>query len=150
MQQRGHEIAHRVVDGDGLIGDADRIDAERQILGDLLHGLRDVPTERQNIAAFAHRDSEADRRLPADPEQGLRRIRVGSYHLGYVAQSECAPTDGEGDGKHILLRAEGARDAQRKRFVSGLQDAGRSHDVLRLQGCHQGCAIDAEPGERLR
>ncbi len=50
------------------------MDADRQVGGGLGHRLLEVLTERQNVAAVAHRDGEADRRLAVHPEHRLRRI----------------------------------------------------------------------------
>jgi len=49
-----------------------RLDADRQICGDLCHSALEAPAERENIAAVAHGDGQADGGLPIDSKLGLR------------------------------------------------------------------------------
>ena len=51
--------------------------------------------------------------------------------------------------RDVLLGPECAGNAQRKRFVAGLDRAGRVDDVLRLQAAISADAVDAEAGELL-
>ena len=88
LPQRRREVANGVIDDKRLIGHEDRLDAQRQIGPDLAHGLLDIPAEGQNIAAFAHRDGNADGRFSVDPEHRLRRIRIVAVNLGDVAQPD--------------------------------------------------------------
>ena len=120
-------------DHGGLVGHQRRLDADRQVGGDVVHGPLHVAAERQDVAAVAHGDGEADRRLAVDAEHGLRRIDVAAPDLGDVAQPDQAAVDGEVDGQDVLLGVEGAGDAQREPLVAGLERAGRTDHVLRLQ-----------------
>ena len=98
----------------------------------------DVLAERQNVAAVAHRDRQADRRLAVDAEHRLRRIGKAAPDLRDVAQPEDAPADGEVDVAQMSCSdAEGAGDAQRQRLVAGLDRARRLNHILRLQRSDQ-------------
>ena len=59
LPQRFHEIVDRMVDGIWLVGDHHRLDADRQIGLQLLHGLLDVVPPREHVAAVAHRNRQA-------------------------------------------------------------------------------------------
>ena len=73
------------------------------------------------------------RALAVDAEDGLRRVGEAAADLGDVAQADGAPVGDEVDVLHVALGVEGARDAQDEALVAGLEDAGRQHQVLRLQ-----------------
>ena len=62
-------------DRHGLIGDQHRLDADRQIGGDLRHRPLDVLAEREDVAAVAHGDGKADRRLAVDAEHAAAADR---------------------------------------------------------------------------
>ena len=76
-----------------------------------MHGPLDVAAEGQDVAAFAHRDGEADRRLAVDPEHRLRRIGIAAVNLGDVAQPDQAAVRDKIDRQDVLLGLERARDA---------------------------------------
>ena len=57
-----------------LIGDQLRLDADRQIGGDLAMAFLMFLPKREDVAAVAHGDRKADRRLAVDAEHRLRRI----------------------------------------------------------------------------
>ena len=67
--------AMALVDGDGLVGDELRLDAERQVGGEPRHRLLDVRAERQDVAAVAHRDRKADGRFAIDAEHAAAADR---------------------------------------------------------------------------
>ena len=115
-----------------LVGDENRRDAEWQIGGDALHRLLDVAAQREYVAALAHGDAEADRRLAIDAEQRLRRVGEAATDLRDVAQADHAAVRDEVDVSQILLGFEGAGDAQQQLLVARLDGAGRADDVLRL------------------
>ena len=106
-QQRCHEFGDGVVDGDGLVGDQLRLDADRQVGRDLAPSLLDVLAERQDVAAVAHGDRKADRRLAVDAEQRLRRVGDNRGGPGDIAQPEHAAADDEVDVRDVLLGYEG-------------------------------------------
>ncbi len=99
--------------------------------------------ERQDVAAFAHRDPEADRRLAVDAEHRLRRVDVAAADLGDVAEADDAVADHEVDREDVELGIERARDPQREPLVAGLQDARGPDGVLRLERCDQGRIVEA-------
>ena len=66
--------AMRVLDRHRLIGDQDGLNTHRRSGGDPRHGLGDPVAERENVAALAHGDGKANRRLAIHPELRLGRI----------------------------------------------------------------------------
>ena len=82
-----------------LIRHQDRRDAERQVGGDLVHGPLHVVAECQDVAAVAHGDGEADRRLAIHPEHGLRGIDVGPPDVGDIAQPKQAAVGSDVDAR---------------------------------------------------
>jgi hypothetical protein len=59
-----------------------------------------------------------------------------------------SPTD-EVDRQQVLLRLEGARDAERQPLLIRLHDTGGTDGVLRLQGGDQRAVVQAEAGHPL-
>ena len=112
----------------------------------LLH----VVAERQDIAAVAHGDGEADGGLAVDAKHRLRRIGKGAAHFGDVAQPDQPSVREKVDVENVALGSEGAGDADQKLLVAGLQGAGGADRVLRLQRGDQGRPVDPEAGELLR
>ena len=96
----------------GLVGHAGREgrrrDAERQLRGDVGHGLHDVLAQGEDVAAVAHGDREADGWLAVDTKHRLRRIGKGAPDLSDVAEAEHASAGGEVDVEHILLGSKRA------------------------------------------
>ena len=88
LPQRLHELVHRMLDGHRLVGDERRLDPDRQVRGDLRHGLLDVVPERQDVAALAHGDGEPDALLSVDAEHRLRRVGGTARHARDVAQAD--------------------------------------------------------------
>ena len=76
LPQRFHEFTDRVADRLRLVGDHDRLDADRQVLLQFLHGLLDVAAEREHVAAVAHGNRETQARLAVDAENRVRRIGI--------------------------------------------------------------------------
>ena len=147
LPQRFHEFADGVLDHHRLVGNQRDVDAERQVgHGGVERGLH-VAAERQNVAAVAHGDGEADRRLAVDPEHRLRRIGQDAAHFGDVAQPDQAAVRQEIDVEQVVFGPERAGDADRQLFVAGLDRTGGNHGVLRLQRGDQRGAVDAEAGE---
>ena len=63
LPQRLHELVDRVLDRDRLVGDQRGLDADRQVRRDLAPWLRSMfLPKRQDVAAVAHGDGEADAR----------------------------------------------------------------------------------------
>ena len=124
LPQRLHELADRTLDDGRLIGHQRRLDADRQIGGDLVHVPLNVSAERQDVSALSHGDGEADGRLSIDPKHRLRRIDEDPPDAGNVAQSEQAAVRGDIDGQNIQFGFERAGDAKRELFITRLQDAG--------------------------
>ena len=132
-----------------MIGDERRLDADRQVGRDLVHGPLNVAAERQDVAALPHGDGEADGRLAVDPEHRLRRIDEDAPDVGNVAQSEQAAVRGDVDRQNVEFGFECAGDAQRDPLVARFQRAGRADRVLRLKRGDQGGAIDPQSRELL-
>lgn len=149
LKERGHEFADRASHHDGLVGNEDRLDSNREIGGDLRHHLLDVSAERKNVAAVAHCDGKPDCGLAVDPEHRLRRIHVAAPHLRDVAQPNRAPSCDEIDAGDVLLRLKTARHPHGDAFLAGLDHARRADDILRLQRSEQSRPIDAQGRELL-
>ena len=66
----------------------------------------DVLAQRKDVAAVAHGDGEADRRLAVDAEQRLRRIRVAAAHRGDVAQPQQPAVGDEIDVEQVLSESK--------------------------------------------
>ena len=138
-----------MIDHVRLVGDQDRCDADRQIIGDPVHRLLDVAAQRQDVAALAHRDAETDRRLAVHAEQGLRRVGEAATDFGDVAQTDHAPVRDEIDVAKVLFGFKRTGDAQQQLLVARLDRAGGADHVLRLQCGDQRGPVDAEAGELL-
>ena len=136
-----------MVDDRRLIGHQDRLDADRQIGADLVHRLLDIPAEGQNVAAFPHRNGDADGAVSVHPEHRLRRIGVGSAHGGDVAQPDQPAIGDKIHRQDVAHRFKRPRHPKQKLLVAGLNDAGRLHNVLRRQRRDQRRPVDPEPGE---
>ena len=107
----------------------------------------DVAAERQNVAAVAHGDGEADRRLAVDAEHRLRRIGIGAPDGRDVAQPDQPAVGQEVDVEQVRFRPEGARNPERNRLVAGLELARGTDRVLRPERRDQRRPVDAEAGE---
>ena len=86
LPQRLHEVVDRVLDGNRLVGDQRRLDADRQVRRDLGHGALDIAPERQHVAALAHGDGEPDALPSVDAEHRLRRVGGAARDVRDVAQ----------------------------------------------------------------
>ena len=153
LPQRGHELADGGSDRYGLVGNQLRLDADRQVAGDLGHDLLDVLAQCEDVAAVAHGDGKPDRRLAVHAKHRLRWIREGAADLGDVAEAKHAAADREVDVADVLLGLERAGYAQRQLLVAGLNDAGRPNDVLSLEGGDQSsigrCRDWRDPASRI-
>ncbi len=119
-----------MLDGDGLIGDERRFDADRQVRLDLGHGALDVAPKRQHIATLAHGDGEPDALLPVDAEHRLSRVGGAARDARDVAQTDHPAVGDEIDRQNIVLGPERARDADEDLFAPGLHHALRRDGVL--------------------
>ena len=88
LPQRLHEVVHRVLDGDGLVGDERRLDPNGQVRLDLGHGVLDVAPEGEDVAARAHGDGEPDAFSSVDAEHRLRRVGRAARDARDVAQTD--------------------------------------------------------------
>jgi hypothetical protein len=87
IAQRRHELTDRAPHHEGLIGHQYRLDAHRQIRGDVVNGLPYVASEGQDVATVAHSDCDADGGLAVHAKHGLRRIDIDAPDLGNVPQA---------------------------------------------------------------
>ena len=125
------------------------LDAERQIGLDLLHGLFDVPAEDQDVAAFPHRDCEADRGLSIDTEHRLRRIGKRAANRGDIPKPDQPPVHDEGHILEVFLEVERARRSKRESLVSRLNGPGRNDDILRFERCGESGPVDSQSRKLL-
>ena len=131
LDQRLDELADRFLDDLRLVRDEMRLDADRQVGGELGEPLLDVLAELQNVGVLGHRDGEADRRLAVVAEHRLLRVDVGAPHLGDVAQAEEPAVDAEVDSLEALFRGELPRDADGDLLVASIDRAAGLNGVLR-------------------
>ena len=143
------ELIHRFLDGDGLVGDERRLDADGQVRRDLAHGLRDVAPEGQDVAAGAHRDGDPDAVLAVDAEDRLRGVGRAARDTPDVPQADHAAIRDEVDGQDVLLRLERARDPHEHLLVPGLHHTRGGDGVLGLQGRDQRGTVEAEARQLL-
>ena len=80
-------------------------------------------------------------------EERQRRIREPAPDLGDVPERHQAVSHRQVDRLDVVLGFEGAGHAQEDPLLSGLQDAGRPDEVLRLQLPEQGGIREAEARE---
>jgi hypothetical protein len=149
LPERRHEVVDGEIDRDRLVGHQRRLDADRQLCPDRCHGRLDIAAELQDVAALAHGDREADRRLAVDAEHGLRRVDIAAADLGDVAQADDPVAGDEVDREQVGLGLERAGDPQEQPLVAGLHHAGGADDVLRLQRRGQLREVQLEPGQAL-
>ena len=149
LPQGLHEVVHRMLDGDGLVGDERRLDPDGQIRRDLGHGLRDVASERQHVAALAHRDGEPDGVMSIDAEYRLCGVGRAARDVRDVAQADHPAVGDEVDGQDVLLGPERARDTDEDLLVPGLHHTRGGDGVLGLQRRDQGGTVDAEARQLL-
>jgi hypothetical protein len=97
-----------MLDGDGLVGDEGRLDADGEVRRDLAHGLGDVAPEGQDVAAGAHRDGDPDAVLAVDAEDRLSGVGRAARDTPDVPQADDAAIRDEVDGQDVLLRLERA------------------------------------------
>ena len=149
LPERFHELADRGLDDDRLVGDQRRVDAERQVGDALVDRLFHVAAERQNVAAVAHGDGEADRRLAVDAKHRLRRIGIAAPDGRDVAQPDQPAVGQEVDVEKVRFRPEGAGNAEQNLLVAGLERARGTDRVLGSQRRDQRRPIDAEARQLL-
>ncbi len=125
------------------------MDAERKVGRGRVHRGLDVRAKGEDVAAVAHGDGEADRRLAVHPEHRLRRIGEAAPDGGDVAEANHASADREVGRQNVLLGPKRARNPDRQDLVAGLDQARRLDDVLRLQRCDHGRPVETEIGELL-
>ena len=106
LPKRRHEVGDGVLDRDRLIRDQDGLNSHRQIGGDPRHGLGDVVAERENVAALAHGDGKANRRLAIHPELRLGRIDEAAVNARDVAEAKHAPANSEIHARYVLFGLE--------------------------------------------
>ena len=147
LPQRGGEIVDGEVDGDGLVGDQEGLDADRQLRANAGHLGFQVRAQRENVAALTHGDGQPDRRLAVDVEQRQRRVGIAAPDRGDIAQRHQPVAHSQVDGLDVGLGFEGAGDAQENALIAGLQHAGRAHQVLRLQLRQQRLVAQPQAGQ---
>jgi hypothetical protein len=109
------------------------VDADRQILLQALHGLRQVVAELDHVAALGHHHADADRIAPGDAHARLRRIGEAAADASDVAEAEAATADREHGFADRLDAVEGPGDAQAHAVGFGFDLPGRRHRILPLQ-----------------
>ena len=149
LDQRLDELADGLLDDVRLVCDEMRLDADRQVRGQLGEPLLHVLAERQHIGVLGHRDGEADRRRAVVAEHRLLRVDVGAADFGDVAQAKEPAVDAEVDGLEALFRRELAGDADRDLLGACIDGAAGLDGVLRLQRLYQLGNVEPHGGELL-
>ena len=96
--ERAHEFAHRAPDRRWLISHLVQIEPDRQAFADTRGGGFEIMAERDDVAAGAHRNRNADGLLALEAHARLRRIDESALDLGDVTEAEqaaIAATDAE-------------------------------------------------------
>ena len=106
LQQRCHEFGDGAVDGDGLVRDQFRLDADRQVRGNRRHKFLDVCAERKNVTAVPHRDRESDGRFAIYSKLRLWRVGIVTPYLRDIAKTEHTSAGDEIGVRDILFRRE--------------------------------------------
>ena len=84
------------------------LDTDRQIGDNFAHRLTYILAKRQNVAAVAHRDGEADTWNSINAENRLWRVDKNAPNVGNVAQAQQAAVRSNVDCSKVLLGIEGA------------------------------------------
>ena len=126
------EAADGFLDHDGLIGDQMRLDADRQLRGNLRHLVRYSLAKDEVVAALCHRDREANRRLAVKSEHRLWRIGIAFPDCRHIGEPEKFAVGEEIHMLQIVNRAECAGNPNREFLQTGLDDAGWCDRVLLL------------------
>ncbi len=147
LEQGFREAADGLFDDQRLVGDEVHADADRQLGLHLAHLRLQLIAELQQVAAGAHGDGEADRRLTIEAEQRLWRVGIAAW---------MSATSDRRKKRSLTRRLIALRLASETNWPptrtetcsgSGLDDAGGRDGVLRLQRLDQRLEVDAEPGE---
>ena len=101
----------------------------------------------QDVAALAHCDGQADRRLAVVAKEWLERVYVASVNLGDVGKPEELIADAEIDRFEALFGNELPADADRNLLGAGLDHAGRNDRILRLERFKERIKVQLQPGE---
>ena len=106
LQQRRHEFRDGAVDGDGLVRNEFRLDADGQVRGNRRHQFLDVCAEGKNVTAVPHRDRKPDGRFAIYSKLRLRRVGIVTPYLRDIAEAEHASARDEIGVRDILFRRE--------------------------------------------
>ena len=91
-----------------LIGDQTRLNAERQIRGEVAHRLFDIFAKREHVAALAHRNRDSYRWLSTDAEKRLRRVGIAPLDLSQIDEPKQPIVDVEIDLLQVRFGGEPA------------------------------------------
>jgi len=149
LPERFHKLADGAVHDGRLIRHDGWLDTDRQIGDNFAHSLTYILAKRQNVAAVAHRDCEADTWNSVNAENRLWRVDKNAPDVGNVAQAQQAAIRSNVDRGKVLLGIEGAGNPEPQRFIACFQSAGRTNGVLSFDRRDQGGAIYAESCEFL-
>ena len=94
----------------GLVRDEVELDPDREALHQAFGRFVQALAEGEVVAAVAHVDADADRRLAVDAEHLGGRVAVAVLDLGDVGQLVEAPVDPEVEVGDIFRRQESAGD----------------------------------------
>ena len=150
LPQAFGEIANGDIHGFCLIGHQEGLDPDWQTAFNLAHFLPQIVAQRQNIAAFAHRDRKANGRAPIHAKHRLRRIGKAAADFSNIGQPHQPITGQEGNRRKISLILESAGNAQRQPFLPCLHNPRRAHCILRLKGRDQRRVIQPKPGQAFQ
>ena len=143
-----HELAYRAAHRGRLVGNLVQVETDRQGPADACGRRLEVVAERDDVAALAHRDGDADCLGALEAHARLRRIDETAADLGDVAEPEqAAVAAADAEVADRLDRIECAARAQVDAVGRGLEAATRNHRVLRGQGLLQLGEADPELGQ---
>ena len=110
LEQRLGELADGFAHDLGLVRHEIELDADGEALLQPFGRLVQALAEIEIVAAGAHVDADADRRLAVDAEHLGRRVAVAALDLGDVGQLVEVPVDPQVEVGDALRRQQGAGD----------------------------------------
>ena len=109
LEQRFGELADGLAHDLGLVRHEVELDADREALLQAFGRLVQALAEVEIVAALAHVDADADRRLAVDAEHLGRRVAVAALDLGDVGKLVEAPVDPQVEVGDALRLTAGSR-----------------------------------------
>ena len=131
--ERVHKFADGTRDRTRLVGDAIQFEADRQSRAQARDRGVEIVTERDDVAAVAHRHRDAERIAAHIAHARLLRIGIAAPYLGDVAETEQMAVGADCDVADRVHRIERAGRAQIDAVAGSFETARCGNRVLRHQ-----------------